>query len=107
LTFLRGSGGDSFWAFGASQIIHDKMSYGVLSAFLVYTYRFYTKLRSISWMVNVMQRTSNSARRIFEVLDHVLTVPEPTKPVPVGRLEGHLEIRNVGFNTGTARFCGT
>ena len=100
IDLFTGLGVVIIWAFGSYQIIHDKMTYGVLSAFLVYTYRFYTKLRSISWMVNVMQRTSNSARRIFEVLDHVSTVPEPVKPVHVGRLDGFLEIRNVGFKYG-------
>ena len=76
------------------------MTYGVLSAFLVYTYRFYVKLRSISWMVNATQRTANSARRIFEVLDRVSTVPEPSKPVHPGRLEGRLELKGVGFKYG-------
>ena len=88
------------WAFGAYQIIQGHIKLGILTAFSTYTYRFYTRLRSISWMVNATQRTANSARRIFEILDRVSTVPEPVKPVHPGRLQGSLELRDVNFKYG-------
>ncbi len=100
IDLFTGLGVVIIWTVGAYQITDAKMKLGTLTAFLAYTWRFYAKLRSISWMVNATQRTANSARRIFEVLDRVSTVPEPNKPVHPGRLQGRVELRNVSFKYG-------
>ncbi|HZZ71368.1 MAG TPA: ABC transporter ATP-binding protein [Pirellulales bacterium] len=100
IDLFTGLGVVIIWAFGAWQIIQGNIKLGILTAFLAYTYKFYTKLRSISWMVNATQRTANSARRIFEVLDRTSTVPEPVKPIHPGRLIGAIELEDVSFKYG-------
>ena len=69
--------------------------------FLTYLGRFYTRLESMSRMVQATQRTAASAQRIFEILDRSSSVPEPVHPVHPGRLRGAVEIREINFRYGT------
>ncbi len=72
------------WAFGIWLVSHDEISVGVLTAFLAYISRFYTRLDSMSRIVSVTQKTASGAKRIFDILDRVSSVPEPTKPLHSG-----------------------
>jgi len=49
----------------------------------------------------VTQKAAAGAKRIFDILDHVSSVPEPQRPVHLPRVEGRIELRNVGFRYGT------
>ncbi len=88
------------WAFGAWRVFGLYISVGVLTAFLFYISRFYMRLESMSRMLSVTQRAAASAQRIFEILDRVPSVAEPTHPVHPGRLRGEVEFRNVSFRHG-------
>jgi len=89
------------WAFGIWQISRNDISVGVLTAFLAYIGRFYTRLDSMSRIVSVTQKAAAGAKRIFEVLDHVSSVPEPVNPVHLPAVTGRIELANVGFRYGT------
>jgi ATP-binding cassette subfamily B protein len=67
------------WAFGIWQISKNEITVGVLTAFLAYIGRFYTRLDSMSRIVSATQRAASSTKRIFDILDHVSSVPEPTQ----------------------------
>jgi ATP-binding cassette subfamily B protein len=71
------------WAFGIWQVSRDEITVGVLTAFLAYIGRFYTRLDSMSRIVSVTQKAAAGAKRIFDILDHVSSVPEPANPVPL------------------------
>lgn len=88
------------WAFGIWQVSHDEISVGVLTAFLAYISRFYTRLDSMSRIVSVTQKAASGAKRIFDILDHVSSVPESTQPVHLEQVTGHIEIRSAGFRYG-------
>lgn len=88
------------WAFGIWQVSHNEISVGVLTAFLAYISRFYTRLDSMSRIVSVTQKAASGAKRIFDILDHVSSVPEPTNPVHLDAVSGQIEIRNAGFRYG-------
>ena len=88
------------WAFGIWQVAHDQITVGVLTAFLAYISRFYTRLDSMSRIVSVTQKAAAGAKRIFDILDHVSSVPEPANPVQLPRVTGRIEIRDVGFRYG-------
>jgi ATP-binding cassette subfamily B protein len=88
------------WAFGIWLVAHDEISVGVLTAFLAYISRFYTRLDSMSRIVSVTQKTASGAKRIFDILDRVSSVPEPTKPLHLDSIDGRIEIREVGFRYG-------
>ncbi len=88
------------WAFGIWLVAHDRISVGVLTAFLAYIGRFYTRLDSMSRIVSVTQKTASGAKRIFDILDRVSTVPEPAKPQHLEHIAGRIELREAGFRYG-------
>ncbi|HNH24243.1 MAG TPA: ABC transporter ATP-binding protein, partial [Accumulibacter sp.] len=89
------------WAFGIWQIAQDRITVGVLTAFLAYISRFYLRLDSMSRIVSVTQKAAAGAKRIFDILDHVSSVPEPATPVHLPKVAGRIELRGVGFRYGT------
>ena len=88
------------WGFGIWQVSKHQITVGVLVAFLAYTGRFYARLGSMSRIVTVTQRAAAGAKRIFDILDHVSSVPEPTHPQHLARVDGALELRHVSFRYG-------
>jgi ATP-binding cassette, subfamily B, bacterial len=89
------------WAFGIWLVSRSEITVGVLTAFIAYIGRFYTRLDSMSRIVSVTQKAAAGAKRIFDILDHVSNVPEPARPVKIERLEGRIELRDVGFRYGS------
>jgi ATP-binding cassette, subfamily B, bacterial len=88
------------WGFGIWQVGHGDITVGVLTAFIAYISRFYTRLDSMSRIVSVTQKAAAGAKRIFDILDHISNVPEAANPVRLKRVQGRIELRNVGFRYG-------
>jgi ATP-binding cassette subfamily B protein len=88
------------WAFGIWQVSRNEITVGVLTAFLAYISRFYARLDSMSRIVSVTQKAAAGAKRIFDILDHVSSVPEPANPVHLGKIEGRIELKDAGFRYG-------
>ncbi|HLT25997.1 MAG TPA: ABC transporter ATP-binding protein [Zeimonas sp.] len=88
------------WAFGIWQVARGRITVGVLTAFLAYIGRFYTRLDSMSRIVTHTQKAAAGAKRIFEILDHVSSVPQAPDPVPLPQMKGRIEIRDVDFRYG-------
>lgn len=88
------------WAFGIWQISHDAITVGMLTACLAYIGRFYTRLDSMSRIVAFTQQAATASKRIFDILDHVSSVPEPSQPVKLTKVQGLIELNNVGFRYG-------
>ncbi|MGE0802559.1 MAG: ABC transporter ATP-binding protein [Lautropia sp.] len=88
------------WAFGIWLVANDRITVGVLTAFIAYIGRFYTRLDSMSRIVSVTQKAAAGAKRIFDILDHVSSVPEPAEPARLGRVDGRIGIEGVRFRYG-------
>ncbi|QAU33012.1 ABC transporter ATP-binding protein [Janthinobacterium sp. 17J80-10] len=88
------------WGFGIWQVSKGEITVGVLTAFIAYISRFYGRLDSMSRIVSVTQKSASAAKRIFDILDHVSSVPEPANPVPLKEVKGGIEIVDVGFRYG-------
>jgi ATP-binding cassette subfamily B protein len=88
------------WAFGILLVSQNKITVGVLVAFLAYISRFYARLDSMSRIVSVTQKAAAGAKRIFDILDHVSSVPDTVNPVHLTEVKGEIELRNVGFRYG-------
>jgi ATP-binding cassette subfamily B protein len=88
------------WAYGIWLVSKDQITVGVLTAFLTYISRFYIRLDSMSRIVSFTQKAAAGAKRIFDILDHVSTVPEPANPRRIEHVKGRIELRNVGFRYG-------
>ena len=91
------------WAFGIWLVIHHGVTVGVLVAFIAYIGRFYGRLDSMSRIVSHTQKAAAGAKRIFDILDHSSSVPEPANPVPVAPVPGTISMRDVGFRHGSRR----
>ncbi len=89
------------WVFGMWQVSKDEITVGVLTAFLTYISRFYLRLETMSRIVSFTQKAAAGTKRIFEILDHVSSVPEPAQPVHLPAVAGRIELRSVGFRYGT------
>lgn len=89
------------WAFGCWQVFQNQVTVGVLTAFVTYIARFFTRIESLIYMVSATQKAAAASQRIFEILDRVPSVAEPVRPVHPGRLEGSVELRGVRFKYGT------
>jgi ATP-binding cassette subfamily B protein len=88
------------WAFGVWQIASDHITVGVLTAFLAYIGRFYLRLDSMSRIVSFTQKAAAGAKRIFDILDAVSSVPEPGKPVALPKVEGRIQLEGAAFRYG-------
>jgi ATP-binding cassette subfamily B protein len=89
------------WAVGAWQLLHHHITVGVLTAFIAYIGRFYTRVESMSRMLTATQRASAGAQRLFEILDRVPSVTEPREPVPLAELTGRIAFDRVSFRYGS------
>jgi ATP-binding cassette, subfamily B, bacterial len=58
------------------------------------------RLDSMSRIVSVTQKSASAAKRIFDILDHVSSVPEPSRPVHLEQIRGGIELQDVGFRYG-------
>jgi len=88
------------WGFGIWQVSKGHVTVGVLSAFLAYIGRFYTRLDSMSRIVSHTQKAAAGVKRIFEILDHVSSVPEPVHPVHLKQVEGRIDVEAAAFRYG-------
>ncbi len=88
------------WVFGIWLITQDSITVGVLTAFLAYISRFYTRMDSMSRIVSHTQKAAAGAKRIFDILDHVSSVPDPVNPVSLPPVQGGIKVENVHFRYG-------
>jgi len=100
VSFLTELGLLVIWCFGIWQVSRGDITVGTLSAFIAYSGRFYVRLDSMSRIVSVTQKSASAAKRIFDILDHVSSVPDPVNPVKVPQVSGNIELREVGFRYG-------
>jgi ATP-binding cassette, subfamily B, bacterial len=89
------------WAVGSHQVLHHEVTVGVLTAFIAYIGRFYTRVETMSRMLTATQRASAGAQRLFEILDRVPSVLDPKDPVPVGEMQGEITFDRVSFRYGS------
>lgn len=100
VTLLTDIGVLIIWGFAVWLIFQNKITVGVLTAFVAYISRFYARLESMILMVSATQRAAASAKRIFDVIDEKPRIVESPNAIVPGRLKGKIEFKNVGFSYG-------
>ena len=83
--------------YGGGQVIQDKMTIGILVAFLSYMRLFFQPLRELSQKYSIVQSSLASAERIFQLLD---TDGKPSLPKPTLypiEITGEVRFTNVTF----------
>jgi ATP-binding cassette subfamily B protein len=89
------------WAVGAWQILHHRITVGVLTAFIAYISRFYTRVESMSRVLTITQRAAAAAQRLFDILDRAPTVIEAKDPIELARVDGEVRFEQVSFRYGS------
>ncbi|TCS83215.1 ABC transporter ATP-binding protein [Tepidibacillus fermentans] len=83
--------------FGGKDVIAGVTEFGVLYAFIDYIRRFFQPINDLTEKYTIMQSAMASSERIFQLLDHKDTIPNPTQPKPIGQLMGKIEFDHVWF----------
>jgi ATP-binding cassette subfamily B protein len=83
--------------YGGGQIIRDKMTLGVLVAFLSYMRLFFQPLRELSQKYSIVQSSLASAERIFQLLDTDQGLPTMAIPKRSATIKGGIEFDKVTF----------
>ena len=78
------------WVFGIWQVSRNEITVGDLVAAVAFISNFYGRIDSMSRIVSVTQKSASAAKRIFDILDHVSSVPEPQNPVNIKEVKGQI-----------------
>lgn len=85
-------------AVGAHRVGSGALTAGTLLAFVLYLNNFFTPIQQLSQVFDGFQQASVSLTRIGELLSTPTTVPPPAHPIPLGRLDGRVDLDTVGFS---------
>jgi len=84
---------------GCYEIIYLKtLQVGDLVAITAYAGRLYAPVIALVTISDLINWAMAAIERIFETLDSVPSVQEPDQPEKIGKIEGHVEMRNVYFS---------
>ena len=81
---------------GSSGMIDGSVTFGVLTAFLLYIYMLFRPIRQLADRFNVLQLGMVSAQRVFRVLDTDSQIANEGSR-PASDIKGNLSFRNVWF----------
>lgn len=103
LNFLMTSGSFIVWYMGGRQVIDGIVTLGTLNMFLFFLGQLYGPLQGMTRIADWLSRALTAAERVFEVLDTNADVEDAPDSVPMPRIEGHVEFKNVSFTYDKAR----
>jgi ATP-binding cassette subfamily B protein len=83
--------------YGGGEVIQGTITIGVLFAFVQYVEMFFRPIRDLSEKYNILQTSMASSERIFNLLDNKTFINNPTNPVPLDDIKGHIEFKDVWF----------
>ncbi len=88
--------------YGGGEIIRERMSLGVLVAFLSYMRLFFQPLRELSQKFSIVQSAMASAERIFQILDTRPTLKTARNSIRLSKFSGSIAFERVrfGYETG-------
>ncbi|MBK8039334.1 MAG: ABC transporter ATP-binding protein [Verrucomicrobiaceae bacterium] len=101
ISFLTEFGLLVVWSVGAWAVAHEQTTVGVLTGFVLYVTKFYSRLDAMSRFVASAQRAAASAHRVFAILDVKPDMPSNKDTRKIGRLRGEIEFKDVRFRHGT------
>ncbi|MCD8354644.1 MAG: ABC transporter ATP-binding protein/permease [Clostridiales bacterium] len=97
MTFVGNLGYVSVCVVGAWQIINGNITFGVITAFLIYTRLFESPLRQISQAMTQVQSCAAASERVFEFLAEDEMEDESDKVQRIENVHGEVEFRHVKF----------
>lgn len=83
--------------YGGGKVLQGTLPFGVLFAFVNYIDQFFKPINDLSEKFNILQSAMASAERIFLLLDEEETIKNPENPIPIDKIKGKIEFKNVWF----------
>jgi ATP-binding cassette subfamily B protein len=87
-------------AYGGAMVIRREVTLGDMVVFAGLLQQFAAQVANLANIVNTLQQSLISARRVFEVLDAPLEVASPPAPSRPSRVAGAVRFENVDFAYG-------
>ncbi len=98
MAFIGNLGYVAVCVVGAWQIIEGNITFGVITAFLIYTRLFESPLRQISMAMTQVQSCAAASERVFEFLAEEEMEDESSKTQRIDTVHGEVEFRHVKFS---------
>jgi len=94
---LSGLGQTVIYCLGCYYVIDGQMTYGEVAAFSAFVFRVLSPAVRFTEVSNLLEQTSVSVERIFEVLDTKPEIVECPKAQNLSNVKGHVLFKNVHF----------
>jgi ATP-binding cassette, subfamily B, multidrug efflux pump len=82
---------------GGNAALASGVSVGLLTAFILYSQRFFEPLRQITQVYSMLQSALAGAERLFEMMDMKQEVVDKPDALPLADIRGNVEFHDVGF----------
>lgn len=83
--------------FGALLYLRGSLSLGNLSAFILYSRRFYGPINETANIISEIQSATSAAERVFHLLDEKVEEKQKENDLSLEQVEGNVELTNVSF----------
>ena len=94
---LSGIGTAIILYFGATRVLDQEVSVGVMVAFVGYLSSFFDPIQQLSQLYSTFQSAMAALEKIFGVLDTEPEIADDPGAVDLPRIEGRIELRDVSF----------
>ena len=84
-------------ALAGNSALEGGVSIGLLTAFILYSQRFFEPLRQITQVYSMIQSALAGAERLFEMMDIRPEVIEKPEAIPLRDMRGNVEFQDVAF----------
>ena len=95
---LSGLGQTVIYCLGCYYVIVGEMTYGEVAAFSAFVFRVLSPAVRFTEVSNLLEQTSISVERIFEVLDTEPEIVNRPNAQTMEKVQGHVHFRNVHFS---------
>jgi ATP-binding cassette subfamily B protein len=84
--------------YGGYLVVHGSIPLGAgLFVMANLLHEFAAQVGNITNIANTIQSSLVGAERVFQVLDAPVAIPNPANPVPLGRVQGRIDLDGVSF----------
>jgi ATP-binding cassette subfamily B protein/subfamily B ATP-binding cassette protein MsbA len=83
---------------GGAAVLGERVTPGVLVAFVLYISRFFEPIRDLSRRYDSFQSTMASSERIFGLMDTPIEVEDASEAYEIAPIRGEVHFENVNFN---------
>ena len=83
--------------FGAMMYMTGGITVGNISSFVLYSRKFSGPIREVADIFNELQSSVAAAERVFRIMDEQPEPPDPEGALPLGPVEGAVELEHVSF----------